>query len=225
MTAEQIAATRDAYDALAASYARLVGTELAAATEGPIERALLATFLGLVEGSTRPVADVGCGPGRVAAFLAANGIPAVGYDVSREMVAAARAAHPHIQFEEGELAALPVPNQSVGGAVCWYSIIHTPRERLGAVFSELARVLTPCGPVLLAFQAGNGEAVHRTVAYEMPVELTTYSHSPAEVGEGLAAAGFQILSETVREAELEHESAPQAFVLARAGGDDSPGSE
>ena len=69
---------RDVYDALAQTYVGFVGTELSSATEGPIDRSLLTAFVELVKRQdvTR-VADVGCGPGRVAAFLANSGLDVV----------------------------------------------------------------------------------------------------------------------------------------------------
>lgn len=50
---------------------------------------------------------------------------------------------------------------SVSAAVLWYSIIHTPPTLLSEVWIELARVLRPNAPVLLAFQAGDNEVVRR----------------------------------------------------------------
>lgn len=88
-----VSTTRAVYDATAARYARLVGTELTAAFEGPIDRALPAAFVESLGDSAEPVADVGCGPGRVAACLAARGIDVVGVDVSPAMLAVARDAH------------------------------------------------------------------------------------------------------------------------------------
>ena len=79
-------------------------------------------------------------------------------------LAVARTAHPHIEFEEGQLDALPIETGALAGAVCWYSIIYTPPDRLAEAFGELSRVLTPGGYVLLAFQA-EGEPVHRADAH------------------------------------------------------------
>jgi ubiquinone/menaquinone biosynthesis C-methylase UbiE len=141
-------------------YAQLVGTELSVAFEGPVDRAMLAAFAEFVGMTARPVADIGCGPGRVAAFLAARGLDVVGVDVSHAMLAVAREVHPEIRFEEGHLTALPFPDGSLAGAVCWYSIINTPSEHLDDVCAELERVLTGGGHLLLAFQAGEGECVH-----------------------------------------------------------------
>lgn len=204
------------YDAAAERYARLVGTDLSAAFEGPVDRAFLTAFVEFVGDTAGPVADVGCGPGRVAAFLAAHGLNVVGVDVSQAMLTVARIAHPDIRFEEGRLTALPFRAGSLDGAVCWYSIIHTPPEHLGEVFSELERVLSDDGHLLVAFQAGGGEDVHRADAYGSGISLTNFRHSPDEVARSLVAAGLQVHAQAVREPELDHESTPQAFILARS---------
>ena len=210
-----------AYDATAETYAALVGTELTAAIEAPLDRAILGVFADSVAQTPgRFVADIGCGPGRVAAFLAAQDLDVVGIDVSIGMLEVARSAHPGIRFEEGRLTRLPLPDGSLDGAVCWYSIIHTPPEHLDAVFDELARVLAPGGHLLLAFQAGNGEAERRSEMYGTEVSLTTYRHSPDEVTRCVETAGLQPQARAVREAHRDHESTPQAFILARAGSSD-----
>lgn len=211
---EHVSATRAVYDATAASYARLVGTELTAAVEGPVDRALLVAFVESLGEPAGPVADVGCGPGRVAAFLSARGVDVVGVDVSPAMLAVARAAHPTIRFAEGRLTRLPFRERSLRGAVCWYSIIHTPSECLDEVFADLARVLAHDGRLLVAFQAGAGERVQRAQAYGTDVTLTSYRHSPEDVARRLASAGLRVHVRTVREPELDHESTAQAFVLA-----------
>ena len=209
---------RAVYDATAKAYGQLVGTDLTPAFEGPIDRALLAAFVECVRTTVGPVLDVGCGPGRVAAFLAAHGLDVIGVDVSRAMLDVARDAHPGIAFHEGRLTALPVADEALSGAVCWYSIIHTPPEHLDDVFAELKRVLAHEGNLLVAFQAGDGECVHRTNAYDTGLTLTSYRHSTDEVARQLTAAGLRVHARAVREPELPHESTRQAFLFARAAG-------
>ena len=214
---DHVSMTRAVYDATAEAYVRLVGTEVTPAFEGPIDRAFLAAFVEHVtEGNYGPVADVGCGPGRVASFLARSGLDVVGVDVSGAMLAVARDAHPEIRFHEGRLTALPVSDHSLAGAVCWYSTIHTPPEHLDEVFAELTRVLAREGHLLLAFQAGDGESVRLPDAYGTGLSLTNYRHSPEHVAGKLTAAGLQLLAQAVREPHLRHESARQAFILGRA---------
>jgi ubiquinone/menaquinone biosynthesis C-methylase UbiE len=131
------------------------------------------------------------------------------------MLTVARGAHPDIRFEEGRLSALPFEDGSLVGAVCWYSFIHTPPEHLHEVFSELLRVLSDGGHLLVAFQAGDSEAVHRTDAYGTGHSLTHFRHRPEEVARSLIEAGLKPHARAVREPELDHESTPQAFIIAR----------
>ncbi len=130
-------ATRASYDTVAADYAALFHGELAAQ---PLDRALLAGFAELVRAAGgAPVADIGCGPGRVTAHLNDIGSPAFGIDLSPQMVAQARQAYPNLRFETGSMLTLDLPDRCLGGIVAWYSIIHVPDEReanVGGVFPE-----------------------------------------------------------------------------------------
>jgi hypothetical protein len=101
----------------------------------------------------------------------------------------------------------------LAGAVCWYSIIYTPLDRLDEAFDELARVLIPGGCLLLAFQA-EGEPVHRDGAFGTHLPLTSYRHRVLEIAACLERTGFTIHTAALRAPELEHETASQGFVLA-----------
>jgi ubiquinone/menaquinone biosynthesis C-methylase UbiE len=205
---------RAVYDMAAPGYVQFVGTEISSATEGPVDRSLLVAFIELIKRRpVGPVADVGCGPGRVAAFMAYHGLDVVGVDVSQAMLTVARNAHPHIRFEEGQLDALPMESGVLAGAVCWYSIIYTPAERLAEAFGELTRVLMPGGYLLLAFQA-EGEAVRRLDAHGTHLPLTSYRHSVQDVVRCLEGTAFEIYSTVLRAPELEHETTSQGFVIA-----------
>lgn len=217
---DHVRSTRAAYDATVDGYLAFIGTELSDAIEDAVDLALVDAFADLVRRSTPAsttalVADLGCGPGRVAAHLAARGLPVVGFDLSPAMVAAARTAHPDVRFEEAPLSSVPLADGSLAGAVCWYSIIHTPPDRLDEVWAELARLLVPGGWVLLGFQAGDGEAVHRSEVAGRAVSLTNHRHDPRHVATTLAAHGFEPHSETRRAPVHAHETTAQAFVLAR----------
>jgi SAM-dependent methyltransferase len=211
-----VASARAVYDAGAARYVEFVGTEIGPATEGPVDRSLLQAFVELVEaGPGTRVADVGCGPGRAAAFLAGRGLDAVGFDVSPAMVAAARRAHPQIPFVEARFDDLPVETGSLAGVVCWYSIIYTPPERVHDVLVELRRVIVAGGHVLLAFQSGGGEEVHRPDAHGTGLPLSSHRHRIGELTYRLEAAGFAVHATAERAADLAHETGSQAFVIAR----------
>ena len=212
---DHVAAARAVYDRGAAHYVQFVGTEIDPATEGPLDRSLLVAFIELVKGrNSGPVADVGCGPGRAAAFMASQGLDVVGVDVSTAMLSVARTAHPHIEFNEGRLDALPFETGELAGAVCWYSIIYTPPDRLTEAFSELRRVLMPEGHLLLAFQA-DAEPVRRADAHGSKLPLTSYRHSVARVTDRLEEVGFRIYATALRAPELAHEATGQGFVIAQ----------
>jgi SAM-dependent methyltransferase len=204
---DDMRATRAAYDLVALDYAELLRTELA---DKPVDRAMLGVFAELVHG---PVADIGCGSGRITAHLAELGIDAFGIDLSPAMVAVARREHPALQFEVGSMESLVTPDAALGGIVAWYSIIHTPASRLPAVFAEFHRVLTAGGLLLLAFQVGD-EPRHLSHAYGHDIALDAYRLPPESIAGLLAAAGFTVEAQLIREPDAA-ETTPQAFLLAR----------
>ena len=204
---DDVRATRAAYDLVAFDYAELLRMELA---DKPVDRAMLRVFAELVHGR---VADMGCGPGRITAHLAELGIDAFGIDLSPAMVAVARREHPTLQFEVGSMESLVTPDAALGGIVAWYSIIHTPASRLPAVFAEFHRVLTAGGLLLLAFQVGD-EPRHLSHAYGHDIVLDAYRLQPESIADLLAAAGFTVEAQLIREPDTS-EKTPQAFMLAR----------
>lgn len=208
-------AARAVFEASTERYVGFAGTEISAATEGPVDRSLLRAFVELVaSGGGGRVADVGCGPGRAAAYLAARGLDVVGVDVSPAMLVAARRAHPGIEFVEGRLDDIQIPTGALDGVVCWYSIIYTPPKRLDDTFAEVRRVLAPGGHLLLAFQVGDGDPAHRTDAQGTGLALTVYRHALGDVTCRLEATGFMVHATVERAAALDHESTPQGFVIA-----------
>jgi len=114
-------ATRAAYDAVAQEYEKQLADEL----DGkPLDRALLAAFAEMVGPGI--VADVGCGPGHVAAQLRALGRELIGVDLSPSMIEIARERYPAIDFQVGSMLDLPAGDGAWAGAVLMYSIIHLP---------------------------------------------------------------------------------------------------
>ncbi|MYW10429.1 methyltransferase domain-containing protein [Streptomyces sp. SID2563] len=205
-------ATRASYDTVAADYAALLADELATKH---LDRAMLGAFAAYVrEEGGGPVADLGCGPGRVTAYLRDLGLDASGTDLSPGMVAEARRRYPDLRFEVGTMSALDLPDGSLGGAVAWYSLVHTPPRELGPYVAEFRRVLAPGGHLLLAFKAGDDEGVRLEHAYGHAVDLDVYRFDPDRVAGLLEEAGFEERARLVRAADPE-ERTPQAFLIAR----------
>lgn len=216
---DHIITTRDVYDHSAEHYVDAVGTRISAEFEAPLDQAVLRVFAETAA-SIEPsnVIDVGCGTGRVAGFLAARGLDVAGIDISEQMIRAARSAHPDVRFETGALTALPIPDSSITAAAYWYSIIATPPQELAQVWRELDRVLTDRATGLIAFQAGDGEAIVRADAYGSSSTLTLYHHSVRRVAESLAEEGFEVTAQLIRQPALRHETTPQAFLFVETTG-------
>lgn len=216
---------RAVFDVSAARYVEFAGTEIGPATEDAVDRAMLDAFCALLpspeplpsppHGSSRPVADLGCGPGRAGAVVAGRGHAVVGFDISTALLRLGRDAHPAIAFGAGRLDRLPVADGAFAGAVSWYSIIYTPPDDLAAVADELARAVAPGGPVLVAFQAGDGQRIDSPSAQGTGLPMTSMRHAPDVVAAALTDAGFALHARTVRSPYLPHEDSDQAFLLAR----------
>ncbi|MET7635398.1 MULTISPECIES: class I SAM-dependent methyltransferase [unclassified Streptomyces] len=206
-------ATRTAYDTVAVDYERLLRDELNAK---PLDRAMLTAFSELVQAPRiGPVADLGCGPGRVTAHLHSLGVEAFGIDLSPEMIAVARRTHPELRFEEGSMTALELKDDILGGIVAWYSTVHTPPELLPTVFAECHRVLAPGGHMLLAFKVGD-QCWHRDQAYGHAVALDIYWTSPHHVADLMSRAGLVMDARMIREPDESEKprQGQQAFFLA-----------
>lgn len=205
---------RAVYEATAPEYARLVGSTISAATETAEDWQLLADLVR--RAGTGPVADLGSGPGRVAAMCHEHGSESIAIDMAFGMLRIGRGLHRHVPFVAAYLSSLPFATGSFSAAVLWYSIIHTPPADLKAVFAEVRRVVAPGASVLVAFQAGDGGAHERTDAYGTAMTMTSWRHEPSAVAAALTASGFAASGANVRAPELPHETAPQAFVSASA---------
>ena len=201
--------TRTSYDTVAVSYADLLRDALAGE---PFQRGVLALFAELVRAQgDGPVADVGCGPGRITGHLHGVGLDAFGIDLSPVMIDVARRDHPGLRFEVGSMTGLALPDSSLTGLLAWFSLIHVPDDEVPAVLAEFHRVLRPGGTVLVGFHAGEGSKLKTEGYGGHPMNVYVHRRSPARVAAWLAAAGFTV------EAEIVHRPAPDVeggFVFA-----------
>ncbi|WP_420452192.1 class I SAM-dependent methyltransferase [Ilumatobacter sp.] len=211
---DHVAMAREAYDHAVDRYLDAVGTTVSAEFETTIDLAALRAFATDLATAVRgSVIDVGCGPGRVTRLLADHGLDVRGVDVSVRMVEAARTAHPDLRFDVASLTDLPAADRSMAGVVSWYSIITTPLDRLGEVWREFDRVLVDAGRMLVAFQAGDGEVVERSDDGSPTLRL--HRHRADAVATSLDGEGFEVVLDLRRAAALDHETTPQAILIAR----------
>jgi ubiquinone/menaquinone biosynthesis C-methylase UbiE len=207
-----IAATRASYDLLADAHLDLVSSDLSGR---PLDRALFGVFAESVRAAGGgPVADVGCGAGRVTVVLDELGLDVFGVDLSPEMVSVARRAYPRLRFEVGSMLDLDIADGALGGVLANYSIIHVPWERRSAVFAEFRRVLRPGGQLMVTFQVGDDRRRYDTVD-GLTISLDFYRQQPEQVAELLDEAGFDVRVRAVRASDFASEPTSQGYLLAR----------
>jgi SAM-dependent methyltransferase len=205
-------AVRDSYDSAASAYAEHLSDEL---DRKPLDRALLNRFVEAI-GDDGLIADLGCGPGHVAAYLAGRGAAVVGIDLSPGMIAAGKVRHPDLDLRVGDMRRLDLAEGSLAGAVLFYSIVHFAPVELGPVFAELRRVLAPGGLALIAFHSGE-DVVHVDDLYGAPVSLDFRFHDPNRVADALRAAQLPVFERVEREPyEGAEYPSRRCYLLARA---------
>ena len=215
MNANLIEQVRNDYDRIAPEYARRLFHEL---ENKPKDCELLLRFAAEVHDQGE-VCDMGCGPGHVARFLANAGVPVSGLDLSPEMLVHARRLNPNLQFREGNLLSLPMPDGSLAGISAFYAIVNIPAESLPVAFGEMLRVLQPGGLLLLAFHIG-GDVIRPEEMWGTKVEIDFYHFDRAMIERLLKQAGFRI-EEVVERGpyapEVEYQSR-RAYIFARKPG-------
>src|SRR5262245_50248993 len=202
---------RACYDAVAGEYAERFADELA---HKPLDRELLARFAAEVRGRGE-VYDLGCGPGQTTAFLHGCGVRVRGLDLSAELLREARQRHPGVEFEAGDMLALPFADASAAGVVAFYAIVHLSPAGLRRALAEMYRVLRPEGRLLLAFHVGDG-SIHVDDFLGRPVALDFVFFTRQAVTGELVRAGFVDVAAIERDPypEVEYPSR-RAYVFAR----------
>lgn len=204
-------AARRGYDGMAQHYADHVAAEM---TTPSIVRSTIEVFANdVVRCGGGLVADVGCGPGHVTAFLADLGLDVVGIDIAPALLDIARAANPTIRFEIGELASLPLETGSAAAVIAKHSLIHTPAALIALVLEEFARVLRPGGSLYLSFFGAETPSTHGrsfdhavTEAFEFDVDI---------VATLLGDAGFDEQLRIVRRPTKHERPLPHGTLVAR----------
>jgi SAM-dependent methyltransferase len=203
--------TQTSYDQVAREYAEKFKDEMNAK---PFDRDCLDRLAREV-GDLGPICDLGCGPGQIARYLHRQGAATLGVDLSPGMIAEARRLNPDIPFHQGDMLALPDPEDAWGGIAAFYCIIHIPRGQVVDALREMKRVLKPGGVLLLTFHIGE-EVKHVEEWWEKPVNLDFAFYQPAEMEAWLKEAGFELDETLVREPNPAVEVATRrAYILAR----------
>ena len=206
---------QQSYDFVAAAYAEQFRDEL---QHKPFDRKMLDWLIEKTAGRGT-LCDMGCGPGQVARYLHDQGATACGIDLSAEMVRLAAAAHPKIQFSQGNMLRLDdVPDNTHAGVAAFYSIIHVPKPAVVSALVELLRIIKPEGVLLLTHHIGT-EIVHRDEFLGKQVSLDFVFFETNEMKEYLTTAGFNLDEVIERDPypQVEYPSR-RAYIFARKPG-------
>ncbi len=155
------------------------------------------------------IVDVGCGNGRHARTLAAEGHPVVAVDFARNLLLIGRRGSrgriwgQHIGWVQGEATTLPVRTGSMDAALCVAVLHHLPaaEERVGAL-REIRRVLVPRGRVFVSVWAMDQPRFRKAVdaRRSLPAEVRGDMEVPWTMPDGVVIPRYYHL---FQEGELE----------------------
>ena len=131
------------------------------------------------------ILDVCCGTGQATGLAASRGARVTGVDISREMIALARAKLPACQFRVGDAEALPFDDQTFERVICNFGLFHLPEP--DRAIAEAARVLRPGG--IFAFTTWRGPDVSPLFKI---VPEAVHAHGKLDVGLPPAPPPFRL---------------------------------
>jgi SAM-dependent methyltransferase len=192
---EALTETRRTYDAITETYARF--------TDGDGRPPLFSGVDRLPVGSL--IADVGCGPGRDLARLRAQGLRAVGFDLSLGQLRTSGLAG----VAQADMRFLPLRPGALDAVWCQAALLHIPRAYVPGVLAELGRVLRPGGELFLNVAEGDGEGWEVAANYESDRRRWFTYHRSDTLTALLATAGFTVT-------EVEHDPAGRGWLSLHA---------
>jgi SAM-dependent methyltransferase len=104
-----------------------------------------------------PTADVGCGSGRDAAWLTADGFPTIGFEPSEGLLAEAKRRHPDVTFRYAALPELKgVADGTFTNVLCETVIMHVEPSAVANSVRRLVEILQPGGTLYLTWRVTEG---------------------------------------------------------------------
>jgi len=179
----------------------------------PKDQEILKRFSALI-GNRKPVWDLGCGPGQTTKYLTGLGVEISGLDLSEKTLEQARALHPGIHFQKGNILDLEFENDSIAGVVSFYAMVHFAEEQVETAFQEIFRVLQPGGLFLFTYHIGD-ETLHVSEFLSKEIDIDFMLFKTGFIRTCLEKIGFKEIEITEREPypEVEYQSR-RAYGLA-----------
>jgi SAM-dependent methyltransferase len=141
--------------------------------------------------------ELGCGSGRDAAFMLANGFDVIASDAVQEMIDAAAACHPALA---GRLCRICLPldlTPSLGtfdGVYAVATLMHLTRPAIQDVFSGIRRVLVPGGRLFFSVPLHRNDVA----ADEMDARGRRFTAMTRTAWTGICRhTGFDIINSTI----------------------------
>ena len=202
---------RKAYNEAAHMYAESFYHEL---YDKPLDVKLLDLFCERINPGL-PVAEIGCGPGEISAYLKYKGLNMIGIDISTEMIQIAKKLNPAITFQTGDVFNLDFKDNSFAGVLAPFLFVNHESKEIRKGIQQIHRVLVPNGLFYLSFHTGGDRIMVEDFLVEQnPLEFVFLDID--EVSEIIANNGFEVIESIVRSPykNVEHQN-KRAYIFCR----------
>jgi len=140
------------------------------------------------------VLEIGCGDGRDAKEILRHTKHYLGIDISKGMIAEARAHVPSATFEVADAEAYAFP-QDLDLVFAFASLLHVDKTGVTKILSDVHDVLTPGGVFYISLKHG---AYRETYKVDEFGTRTNYFYTPELITE-LAGSGYETVFDDVQE--------------------------
>lgn len=208
---QELSNIEKAYDTVAKEYAKIFFNEH---EKKPKDQEILNRFSREII-NKKPIWDLGCGSGQTTQYLKNLGVEISGLDISEKMLEQAKILCPEINFKKGNILKLEFDNNSIGGIISFYSIVHFTKEQVEIAFHEIFRILQPNGLFLFTYHVGK-DTIHIDEFLGKKIDIDFMLFTNAFIYDCLKEIGFDEIEIIEREPypEVEYKSR-RAYVFAK----------
>ena len=114
--------------------------------------------------------EIGCGWGGRTPWIMELSDDAHAIEPNREALKEAEKLYPSVTFQDAKAQQIPYPDSHFDRVVCWTVLQHIPPDQLPAAASEIQRVLTDDGTLLLFENTAANRRSHPPIWYRTRAE-------------------------------------------------------
>lgn len=178
-----------------------------------MDRLLLNRFLELIP-EDGLVCDIGCGPGEIADYLYRTHHTVIGIDISGKMIEEAKRLNPEIEWRQGDMFDLDLPDGSFSGICSFYAVVNFQEEEIRKILREYFRVLKREGILFITFHVGE-KTIFVDDFFESGKPLLFFYHNENRMIGYLRDTGFEIIEALVRAPYEEEYPSNRAYIMGR----------